>query len=166
MLRALFLKLGGAWLGSQYRAAYEGKYGETVKAIAWWLAGKKRWIGAIFAALAVVAAAVHADEKLIAALATISGLAVTAGFIDKSFRDDRPWESLPMWTLIRNHGADVIAGLGGLVLTFSTCTPQTAKMLAHVHLSCAAAVVWATGLSALFTLLLGEAKTALPPKAA
>jgi hypothetical protein len=165
MLRSVFLKLGGAWLGSQYRAAYEGKYGETVKAIAWWLAGKKRAIGYVLAAAAIVVVAVHADPAVAAALATLSGLAVAGGFVDKSFRDDRPWESLPAWTLIRDRGADALAILGGLAAMFTTCTPTTAALLAHVHLGCKAAVVVVTAVTAVFTWMLGEAKTAIPPKA-
>lgn len=165
MLRKVMLALFGKAFGSWAHGAAEGKNGETMKDLYWSLAGKKTIIGAV---LLVASATLAAMGKPDAAevVVTLAGILVGAGLIDKAWRSDRPWESLPAWTLLRNHSADVLAVLGLVAGYFTTCNTSTADILAKVHLTCHTGIAVITTVTAVFTWAIAEAKTALPPKAA
>jgi len=81
--------------GGIVRDIAEGKKGERAKAIYWWLAGKKTLSAAILAILfgALYAFQPDAAERLAQPAATVIGMLVAWGLIDKTWRNADP----PKW---------------------------------------------------------------------
>lgn len=157
MFRFLMKTFGADIIGRELRGVAEGKYGPRAQAAYVWAQGKKTVIGVLLGVIAVSALALG-EVEIGAAILTVSGIAVSAGLIDKAWRTAPSWETQVWWQLLRNHGAEVTAALGYLAFHFTSCTQETAAMLARVHLTCGVAAGIVTAVAAITAWAVGEAK--------
>ncbi len=126
------------FIGREANKVAEGKRGEWARGIYWELAGKKRLTGLILGGLAVLAAQFGPDGEAIGAIvASVAGILITVGFLDKDWR--QPKEKLP----------EAIAGVG----TYSATSGAALVAATELFTALGAKVPWA-GVALDFTEIL------------
>lgn len=118
--RAVGVKLALSWV----RASAEGRNGPKAKAVYWWLAGRKRYLG-LAAALAAVTVAALGHPNWAVAVGSGAVLLVEAGLLDKAWRNDLPpaVTTAGWYRLLAQHSGDLAALLatGFYAVTHGSC---------------------------------------------
>ena len=169
MLRKLMMRLGLGWIGGELRAVAEGKRGPRAAAIYQALKGKKTLsgLGLALVCVALVCVGEVGAETWITGIA--GTLLVSVGLLDRDWRQKAPdvLQRYRLYLWLRDHSADVALVLAVAAGALTTCSIDTASLLARVHLTCGQAQ---TGLGVLSAMLVhlglqAEARLAAPPAA-
>jgi len=122
LVRGVGQKVGVALLLRKVRAAAEGRLGPVWKARYWAMAGKKTWTALALTVTAGVAAYLGHDQVAVG-VATLAGLLMQAGLLDKAWRGQLPAElaqSQP-YRFLAQHSADLATLSGVAASYFTTC---------------------------------------------
>lgn len=113
LLRKAGMSLGPRLLVIAIRGVAEGKYGPALKAVYWWLAGRKRLAAMTLGAGSAVLFTLGYIQEA-AYVATGGGILLAVGLLDAGWRDVKPSNELTdnrLYRFLANNAATITSGL-------------------------------------------------------
>lgn len=164
MFHALMLKLGASAIGRWLHAAASGDKGPGLQKVYLWLQGKKTWTGMLLAAVAVgLASQGHGDAGDYVLL--VAGILIPVGLADKAWQTAPTSFAQQRWfVFLRDHWPTIGLAVTTAAGYLTTCSAETAAITAHLHLTCAQALVAVGVVGSFGGWLVGAAALAKAPR--